>query len=83
MITRLLATALILQLGMLPARATETFKDRHPRWYKIGTPVRLTFKGFCAVGKWSERTGLTSGLTMLGAAGACATPFVVGFTGRK
>ena len=55
------------------------FKERHRVVYLLSAPVRWAFNGFCRLGRWSERTGLTGGLNMVGAAGAIATPFVCGF----
>lgn len=58
-----------------PARAIAkaSFPIRHP----VAASARA-FDRFCAVGKWSEKKGLTAALTLCGAIGNVATPAVVG-----
>ena len=58
-----------------PARALAkaSFPVRHP----VAATARA-FDRFCAVGKWSEKKGLTAALTLCGAIGNVATPAVVG-----
>lgn len=69
--------------------------DEHPIQSKVSKPVRWVwhrgpeqvwsvtglpaFRSFCAFGKWSHQSGLTQGVSAVGAAGSVATPFVAGF----
>ena len=55
--------------------------DRHPLVYKLGTPVRKFYHGCIWIGE--ESKPIQPFLTLCGALGSMASPFVYGFAPRN